>query len=90
MTPEVKVGMKVVDADGKRLGRVTRCDGWGFQVERGFFGPSEWVVLWEELMSVEDGTVRVARSDRTLAELAAGRLPRVWQLERAWAGDGRS
>lgn len=76
---ELSVGMAVVDADGKRLGKVTRLEAWGFEVERGFFQPREWVVRWDEVMSIRPGEVEVARSDDALFELAAGRLPSYWR-----------
>lgn len=71
--------MTVVDADGKRLGKVRRCDPWGFEVVRGFWGPSEWVIRYDEVLEVSGGRVKVARSDDALFELAAGRLPRIWR-----------
>jgi hypothetical protein len=67
----VGVGMTVVDADGRRLGNVARCDPWGFEVVRGFWCPSEWVIRYDEVL--------VARSDEALFELADGRLPRTWR-----------
>lgn len=71
----VQVGMEVVDADGRRLGRVTRCDPLGFEVVRGFWSPREWVVGYAEVLEVRGNQVRIARSDRDLLDLAAGRLP---------------
>lgn len=74
----VKVGMSVVDADGKRLGKVTRRDAWGFEVQRGYFSPYEWVVRYDEVIGVEGRTVEVARSDDALYELASGEIPHGW------------
>jgi hypothetical protein len=74
----VKVGQAVFDADGKRLGKVTRCDPWGFEVQRGFFGPYEWVVRYDEILELGEDSVRIARSDADLFELAAGELPHSW------------
>ena len=74
----ISVGMAVVDADGKRLGKVSACDRWGFEVRRGFWMPREWVILYDEVLGVDDGTVRVARSDQSLFELAGGGLPHAW------------
>jgi hypothetical protein len=71
----VEVGMDVVDADGKRLGRVTRLDPGGLEVERGFFSPFEWVIGWDEVLDASDGKVHVARSDDALLDLASGGLP---------------
>ena len=70
--------MTVVDADGKRLGKVSSCDRWGFEVRRGFWMPREWVILYEEVIGTDGDTVRVARSDQALFELAGGGLPRTW------------
>ncbi|HEX9288467.1 MAG TPA: PRC-barrel domain-containing protein [Anaeromyxobacteraceae bacterium] len=73
----VEVGMEVVDAQGKPLGKVTRLDPWGVEVVRGFFSPREWVIGWHEVLEVSGGTVRVARSDDDLLELATGGLPPI-------------
>jgi hypothetical protein len=74
----VEVGMTVVDADGRCLGKVTRCDPSGFEVVRGFWCPSEWVIRYDEVLEVRAGEVHVARSDEALFELAAGGPPRTW------------
>jgi hypothetical protein len=78
MDPRVRPGMRVRDADGRRLGKVIRCDAWGFEVVKGFWMPSEWVIRWDEVLDVRSGEVHVARSDRTLLELAEGKLPSLW------------
>ncbi len=83
----VSVGQAVFDADGKRLGKVTRCDPWGFEVQRGFFGPRTWVIRYDEIVQLGAGSVRVARSDADLFELAAGELPHSWPRERASEGE---
>jgi hypothetical protein len=79
MDPRVRTGMTVRDADGQRLGKVTRRDPWGFEVVKGFWSPSEWVIRWDEILDVRSGEVHVARSDRTLLELAEGKLPAFWR-----------
>ncbi len=71
--------MLVRDADGKKLGRVRRCHPWGFEVARGIFSHREWVIRHDEVMDVQRGEVRVARSDDALFELAGGGLPRSWR-----------
>ncbi len=71
--------MTVRDADGKKLGKVCRLDPWGFEVVRGFWGPREWVIRYAEVLGVEGGAVRVARSDEALFELASGGLPHAWR-----------
>lgn len=78
MDERVKVGMTVVDEDGQRLGKVTRCDPWGIEVVRGFWSPSEWVIRWDEVLDVERGQLRVARSEGALLELAEGGMPESW------------
>jgi hypothetical protein len=82
MDPRVKVGMVVVDADGKRLGKVARLDPGGFEVVRRFWSPYEWVIRWDEVLDAKDGVVRVARSDDALFELAEGGLPHAWRSVR--------
>ncbi len=80
MDERVKVGMPVVDLDGKRLGKVSRRDEWGFEVVRGFWSPSEWVIRWDEVLGVDDRqAVRVARSDGALLDLAEGGMPESWR-----------
>ena len=77
----VQVGMTVVDADGRHLGKVTRCDRFGFEVVHGFWSPREWVVRYDEVADVRRGEVHIARSDRDLLDLAGGRLPRTWRRD---------
>ncbi len=75
----IQVGMTVFDADGKRLGKVSSCDPWGFEVRRGFWSPYEWVIRYDEILELGPDGVKVARSDEALFELAAGRLPHAWK-----------
>jgi hypothetical protein len=84
----VKVGQTVHDADGKRLGKVTRCDPWAFEVRRGFFGSRRWVIRYDEILELGDSSVRVARSDADLFELAAGELPHSWPRYPPQEGQG--
>jgi len=77
----VRVGQSVFDADGKRLGKVTRCDPWGFEVTRGLFSPYQWVVRYGEILELADDSLKIARSDADLLELAAGDIPHSWPRE---------
>jgi hypothetical protein len=77
----VKVGMTVVDVDGRRLGKVARSHRWGFEVVRGFWAPREWVIRHDEVLEVRGGEVRIGRSDRDLLDLAQGRLPESWRRD---------
>jgi len=79
MDDRVQVGMDVRDADGKRLGKVSRCDAWGIEVTRGFWSPSEWVLRWDEVLGVEGRVVKADRSDEDIFVLAAGGLPSRWR-----------
>jgi hypothetical protein len=74
----ISVGMTVYDADGKRLGRVSRCDPWAFEVRRGLFSPYEWVVRYDEILELGLDSLKIARSDSDLIELAEGGLPHAW------------
>jgi hypothetical protein len=74
----VRTGMVVVDAAGRRLGKVTRCDQWAFEVRRGLWSPRDSVIRYDEVLGADGDTLRVARSDADLFELAAGGLPRSW------------
>ena len=82
------IGMAVLDADGRRLGKVTRCDSWGFEVQRGFWGPREWVIRYDEILELGVDSVKVARSDAALFELAAGGLPHAWAPVESGEADG--
>jgi hypothetical protein len=82
MEPRVKVGMLVRDADGKRLGRVKRCNAGAFEVVRRLWSPYEWGIRYDEVLDVSDGVVKVARSDDDLLELASGGLPHAWRAVR--------
>jgi hypothetical protein len=82
MDERVKVGMLVRDADGKRLGRVSRLDEGAFEVVRRFWSPYEWAIRWDEVLDAKDGVVSVARSDDDLLELARGGLPHAWRRVR--------
>ncbi len=80
---EIQVGMPVRDLDGRRLGKVRRCDPWGFEIVKGLFQPHESVARYDEVLEVRDGTAVLTRSSRDVFDLAAGRLPRGWQA-RGW------
>jgi hypothetical protein len=82
MERRVKVGLLVRDADGKRLGRVARCDATAFEVVRRLWSPYEWVIGYDEVLDVADGVVKVSRSDDALFELAEGGLPHAWRQVR--------
>jgi hypothetical protein len=75
----IAVGMTVRDADGKRLGKVTRCDPWAFEVQRGIFSPYQWTIRYDEILELGDDWLKIARSDSDLFELAAGGLPHAWE-----------
>jgi hypothetical protein len=78
----VRLGERVVDADGKALGKVTRLYPWGFVVTRGLpvLTRRDQVVRYDEVRGARDGALVVARSDRDLFELAAGGVPRSWRI----------
>jgi hypothetical protein len=78
----VAVGQRVVDLDGKTLGKVTRLFGDGFAVLGGFpiLFRRDHVVRYEEVRGVRDGDLVVARSSRDLFDLAAGELPPSWRV----------
>jgi hypothetical protein len=75
----VRAGMTVRDAAGKTLGKVTRVYAWGFEAERGFWSPYQWVFRHDEVARVEGGVVEVARGPADLQQLAAGKLPSSWR-----------
>ncbi|HET8540989.1 MAG TPA: hypothetical protein VFL83_14040 [Anaeromyxobacter sp.] len=78
----VRLGQRVVDADGKDLGRVRRLYGWGFAVTRGLpvLFRRDHVIRYDEVRGAREGALVVARSERDLFDLAAGRIPRSWRV----------
>jgi hypothetical protein len=84
----IKAGVTVFDADGKRLGKVTRCLPGAFEVRRGLFSPYEWVIRYDEILELGQDSVKVARGDADLIELASGGLPHSWATIRPPVGDG--
>lgn len=78
----VRLGERVVDADGKPLGKVTRLYPWGFLATRGFpvLTRRDEVIRYDEVRGARDGALVVARSDQDLLDLAAGGVPRSWRI----------
>src|SRR5512133_3582751 len=78
----VRLGLRVRDADGKDLGKVTKLYAWGFEGTRGFpvLFRKDRVVRYDEVRGVREGALVIARSDRDLLELAAGGIPRSWRV----------
>ncbi len=78
----VRIGLRVRDADGKDLGKVTKLFPWGFEVTSGFpvLFRKDRVVRYDEVRGLREGALVVARSDRDLLELAAGGIPRSWRV----------
>jgi len=78
----VRMGQRVVDVDGKSLGRVVGLYDWGFAVRWGL--PVLWrrdfVLRYDEVRGVRDGALVAARSSRDLDELAAGDVPPSWRI----------
>ena len=77
----VRVGLKVQDLDGRKLGRVTRLYEWGFDIEKGLplVFRHDITATYDEVRSVKDGVLVLARTDDTLLELAQGKLPKSWR-----------
>jgi hypothetical protein len=75
----VRVGMTVRDAAGKTLGKVRRVYEWGFDAERGFWSPYQWVFKHDEVARIDGEVVEVARGPDDLKQLAAGELPGSWR-----------
>jgi hypothetical protein len=78
----VRMGQRVVNVDGKSLGRVVGLYDWGFAVRWGL--PVLWrrdfVLRYDEVRGVRDGALVAARSSRDLDELAAGDVPPSWRI----------
>jgi hypothetical protein len=77
----VRVGMRVRDLDGRKLGRVTRLYEESFAFEKGFplLFRQDFVGLYDEVASIQGDELTLARTADMLQELAAGRIPRAWR-----------
>jgi hypothetical protein len=78
----IRVGLPVRDLDGRKLGRVTDLYADAFAVEGGFplLFRRDYVFPYTEVRAVQGGEVVVARSERTLLDLADGRVPANWRI----------
>jgi len=78
----VGIGARVVDLDGRAIGAVTDLYDEAFRVARGppVLFRQEQVILYDEIRAVRDGALVVARSRRTLPQLAEGELPDAWRV----------
>lgn len=74
--------MPVEDLDGKSLGRVTDLHDDGFHVLGGLpiLFRRDVVARYDEVRSLRDGTLVLARSDSDFLELGLGRIPRSWRI----------
>ena len=68
----VRLGERVVDVDGKSLGKVTRLYPWGFVATRGLpvLTRRDEVIRYDEVRGARDGALALARSDHDLFDLA--------------------
>lgn len=78
----VRVGQRVRDLAGKRVGRVARLFDWGFEVVRGFpiLFRTDHVFRYDEVRGTRDGELLVARTADDLFQLARGELPVSWRI----------
>ena len=78
----VRVGQRVLDLDGKVVGRVKELYDWGFGVEKGFpiLFRKDHVFRYDEVRGTRDGALVVARTKRDLIDHAEGRLPDSWRI----------
>jgi hypothetical protein len=78
----IRIGMPVRDLDGKSLGRVTDLYDDGFHVLGGLpiLFRRDLVARYDEVRSVRDGALVLARSERDFLDLAAGGLPQAWRI----------
>ncbi len=84
----VRIGQRVRDLDGNRLGRVREIYDAGFSVVKGLplLFRTDFVARWDEIREVRDGAVVLARSKSDLLALARGEIPPSWRIP---ALDGR-
>lgn len=54
---DVREGLRVVSADGRRMGRVGRCGQTRFEIEHGFFFPRESLASYGDVREVAGGRV---------------------------------
>ncbi len=78
----VRLGERVVDADGRPLGKVTKLYPWGFVATRGLpvLTRRDEVIRYDEVRGARDGALVVARSAQDLLDLADGGIPRSWRI----------
>jgi hypothetical protein len=78
----VELGQRVVDVDGKDLGRVAALYDEAFRVVKGFpiLFRREQVIRYDEARGERDGRLVVARGGRDLFVLAAGEVPDSWRV----------
>jgi hypothetical protein len=80
--PDIRVGQPVRDLDGSSLGRVARLYDEAFLVVKGppILFRTDQVIRYDEIRGERDGALVVARSPRSLFQLAAGQVPEIWQV----------
>ncbi len=78
----VRIGQRVRDVEGRRLGRVKALYDEGFAISRGFpvLFRRDWVARYDEVRGVREGALVLARSDRDLFQLAEGEVPDAWRI----------
>ncbi|WP_437578003.1 YsnF/AvaK domain-containing protein [Sorangium sp. So ce887] len=69
---EITRGMVVRSSDGEKLGKVTRLDVDTFEIEKGFFFPTEYAVHYDEVAGIRDGEILLTHARD---QLVGGRDP---------------
>src|SRR4051812_1338953 len=59
----VRNGMFVMGTQGERIGKVIRCDGETFVVEKGVFFPKDYELRYDHITDVSGGTIRYALTE---------------------------
>lgn len=87
-TRGIREGMRAYSSDGHSLGKVVGLEANGFEIERGFFLPKDFLVAFDDVVRV--------RADEVLLRLTAEDLKQAWRrtliddAERASAPGGDS
>ncbi|WP_437640481.1 YsnF/AvaK domain-containing protein [Sorangium sp. So ce854] len=64
---DLRHGMVVRSADGEKLGKVTRIEPTSFEIEKGLFFTTEYLVRYDEVADIRDGEVILAHGREQLA-----------------------
>lgn len=69
MRADIKTGMKVVSADGHKLGKVTSLEADGFIIEKGLYFPRDHLARYVDVAVVQGDEIKLSVNRDALLEL---------------------